>query len=90
MTYLALHPELESAARRTLRYVDNALLARRIRATTLVSVGLRDTVCPPSTVFAAFNAIDAEKDVVVLPYSGHTINTTHVERQLRHFTESFS
>ncbi len=57
VTYLGLHPELETAARRTLAYVDNALLASRITARTVVSVGLRDTITPPSTVFAAYNAI---------------------------------
>ena len=59
--FLAVHPELEATARRTLSYVDNAVLASRIRAKTLVSVGLRDPITPPSTVFAAYNAIDRAK-----------------------------
>jgi cephalosporin-C deacetylase len=82
VAYLAMHPELDEAARHTLRHVDNALLATRIRARTLVSVGLRDTICPPSTVFAAFNAVSAPKEIVVLPYSGHTTTAVHNERQL--------
>ena len=85
VAYLALHPELETAARRTLSYVDNALLASRIAAKTLVAVGLRDTITPPSTVFAAYNAISAPKEIVVLPYSGHEPPTSHVERQLADF-----
>jgi cephalosporin-C deacetylase len=85
VAYLAVHPELDEAARHTLRHVDNALLATRIRAPTLVSVGLRDTICPPSTVFAAFNAISAPKEIVVLPYSGHTTTAVHNERQLAAF-----
>ncbi len=85
VAYLAVHPELDEAARHTLRHVDNALLATRIRARTLVSVGLRDTICPPSTVFAAFNAISAPKEIVVLPYSGHTTTAAHNERQLAAF-----
>ena len=71
VTYLALHPELEDAVRRTLRHVDNAVLATRIRAKTLIAVGLRDTITPPSTVFAAFNAIEAPKEIAVYPYAGH-------------------
>lgn len=82
VSYLALHPELEDAVRATLRHVDNALLASRIRAHTLVGVGLRDTVTPPSTVFAAYNAIPASKEIAVYPYSGHALPTSHVERQL--------
>jgi cephalosporin-C deacetylase len=82
VSYLALHPELENAARDTLRHVDNALLTTRIRAHTLVAVGLRDTVTPPSTVFAAYNAIQSSKEIAVYPYSGHELPTSHVERQL--------
>jgi cephalosporin-C deacetylase len=85
VTYLSVHPELADAARLTLRHVDNALLARRIRARTLISVGLRDTITPPSTVFAAYNAIEAPKEIVVLPYSGHDGVTAQVERQLEDF-----
>jgi cephalosporin-C deacetylase len=82
VTYLGLHPELEAAALRTLSYVDNAVLASRITARTLVSAGLRDPITPPSTVFAAYNAIEAPKEIVVLPYSGHVVPTSHAERQL--------
>ena len=57
----------------------------RIRAHTLVSVGLRDTIAPPSTVFAAYNAIEASKEIVVYPYSGHWPPTSHAERQLADF-----
>jgi cephalosporin-C deacetylase len=82
VSYLALHPELDDAARDTLRHVDNALLATRIRAHTLVAVGLRDTVTPPSTVFAAYNAIPGSKEIAIYPYSGHDLPTRHAERQL--------
>ena len=88
VSFLALHPELEAAARNTLRHVDNALLATRIRARTLVSVGLRDTVTPPSTIFAAFNAITAPKDIDVLPFSGHEVPASVVERQLADFGDA--
>ncbi len=85
VAFLAVHAELEEQARATLRHVDNALLATRIRAKTLIAVALRDTICPPSTVFAAYNAITAEKRIVVLPYSGHTTTTAHAELLLDEF-----
>jgi cephalosporin-C deacetylase len=85
--FLAENGSLTDAALNTLRYVDCALLARRITAPTLVSVGLMDTTCPPSTVFAAYNAIDADKDIVVYPYSGHSVPHGHVEVQLRHLRQ---
>jgi cephalosporin-C deacetylase len=83
--YLAVHPALEPVVRRTVRHVDNALLATRIRAPTLVSVGRMDTICPPSTVFAAYNAIAAPKEIVVMPYGDHDVPTTQAERQLADF-----
>jgi cephalosporin-C deacetylase len=85
--FLAENGALADTALNTLRYVDNALLARRITAPTLVSVGLMDTTCPPSTVFAAYNAIDADKDILVYPYSGHSVPHGHIEIQLRHLRQ---
>jgi cephalosporin-C deacetylase len=90
VTYLAMHPELDEAARLTLRHVDNALLATRIRARTLIAVALRDTITPPSTVFAAYNAVSAPKELVVLPYADHSqVPTSHAERQLAAFATDF-
>ena len=83
--FLAVHPELEATARRTLSYIDNAVLASRISAKTLVSVGLRDAITPPSTVFAAYNAIEAPKEIAVFPYGEHEVPTVHAERQLAEF-----
>ena len=85
--FLAHHLELIPAALDTLRYVDCALLARRITARCLLSVGLMDTICPPSTVFAAYNEITAGKDISVHPFTGHVVPAAHVERQLRHFRD---
>ena len=88
--YLAVHPAHEADARRTLAYVDNAVLAPRVTARTLVSVGLRDPITPPSTIFAAYNALTAPKEIVVLPYSGHDPPTSHLERQLGEFGREFA
>jgi cephalosporin-C deacetylase len=82
--FLALHVDLVPVALNTLRYVDCALLARRITATCLMSVGLMDETCPPSTVFAAYNEITAPKDIAVHPFSNHDVPRSHVERQLDH------
>jgi cephalosporin-C deacetylase len=88
--YLALHPDQEDAVKNTLRHIDNALLATRIRAHTQVAVGLRDTITPPSTVFAAYNAIQGSKEIAVYPYSGHDLPTIHFQRQLADFTRRFA
>jgi cephalosporin-C deacetylase len=54
-----------------LGYIDNQHLAPRIRGEVLMATGLMDTICPPSTQFAAFNKITAPKDVILYPDFGH-------------------
>jgi cephalosporin-C deacetylase len=87
--FLSQNVDLIPQALETLRYVDCALLARRITASCLLSVGLMDIICPPSTVFAAYNEITADKDIAVYPFSDHSVPRAHTERQLRHLREKF-
>jgi len=54
-----------------LGYIDNQHLAPRIRAEVLMAVGLMDPICPPSTQFAAYNKIRAEKRLLIYPDYGH-------------------
>ena len=54
-----------------LGYIDCQHLAPRIKAETLMFTGLMDTICLPSSQFAAFNKITAKKDVVIYPDFGH-------------------
>jgi cephalosporin-C deacetylase len=85
--FLAWHDDLVPAALNTLRYVDCAFLARRITAECLFSVGLMDDVCPPSTVFAAYNEITAAKQIAVYRFGVHTPPQSHGERRLSHLRE---
>ena len=54
-----------------LGYIDVQHLARRIEGRVMMTVGLMDTVCPPSTQFAAYNKIRADKELRVYPDFGH-------------------
>ncbi len=63
--------EREEAIFTRLGYIDNKNLAHRIRARVLMFTGLMDTICPPSTQFAAYNHITAPKDVKIYPDFGH-------------------
>jgi len=54
-----------------LGYIDVQHLAPRIRAEILIAVGLRDTICPPSTQFAAYNKIPSAKSMILYPDFGH-------------------
>jgi len=55
----------------TLAYFDGMNFATRATAKSLFSVGLMDEICPPSTVFAAYNYWAGEKEIKVYPYNGH-------------------
>lgn len=54
-----------------LGYIDVQHLAPRIQAEVQMAVGLMDTVCPPSTQFAAYNKIQSEKSLRVYPDFRH-------------------
>jgi cephalosporin-C deacetylase len=55
----------------TLSYFDGVNFSARAKARSLFSTGLMDQVCPPSTVYAAYNHWTGEKDIKVYPYNGH-------------------
>jgi cephalosporin-C deacetylase len=56
----------------TLSYFDGLNFAARASAPALFSVGLMDTVCPPSTVFAAFHHWAADrKEIAAWEFNGH-------------------
>ena len=63
-----------------LGYIDVQYLAPRIRAEVLMGVGLMDTVCPPSTQFAAYNKIPSEKSLAIYPDYGHELLPGHMDR----------
>ncbi len=69
--YLAAHRDHEETAFATLAYFDGAILARRATAPALFSVALMDETCPPSTVYAAYNAYAGPKEIVTYPYNDH-------------------
>ncbi len=61
----------EDAVFNALGYIDVHHLAPRSRAEVLWFTGLMDTVCPPSTQFAAYNGIASKKSMEVYPDFGH-------------------
>ncbi|MFJ6194759.1 acetylxylan esterase [Micromonospora sp. NPDC092111] len=90
--YLAVHREAEEAVRRTLSYVDGVTFARRATAPAHFGIGLRDTVCPASTGFAAHNQYGAAngraeppvRELHAYPFNGHEGGEAlHSGRQLR-------
>jgi cephalosporin-C deacetylase len=81
--YLRRWPEREEQVWRTLSYFDNLNLADRIRCPVLMDVGLKDDICPPSSVFAVYNRIPAPKELKVFPYHNHEVVEALWEDKLR-------
>jgi cephalosporin-C deacetylase len=63
--------ERENEVFSKLGYIDNQHLAPRIEAEVMMAVGLMDTICPPSTQFAAYNRIRSSKSLLIYPDFGH-------------------
>jgi cephalosporin-C deacetylase len=69
--YLKTHRDHVERALATLSYFDTANLARTANAPALFSVGLMDDICPPSTVYAAFNHYRGPKEMREYPFNDH-------------------
>ena len=53
------------------RYFDGMNFATRTKAEAILSVGFIDTVCPPTSVYAAYNNLTGKKQMVIRPLMGH-------------------
>jgi cephalosporin-C deacetylase len=69
--YCKTHQDQVEEVFRTLSYFDNVNLVTRAQAPALISAGLMDMICPPSTIFAAYNYYAGEKEMCVYPYNEH-------------------
>ncbi|WNS46498.1 acetylxylan esterase [Paenibacillus sp. MMS20-IR301] len=70
-----------------LGYIDLQHLAERIEGEVLFFTGLMDTICPPSTQFAAYNKMVAPKDLVVYPDFGHEYLPGCADRAMQFFLQ---
>jgi cephalosporin-C deacetylase len=85
--FIKAFPRLYDQAIRTLSYFDCLNLAPWIRCKTVISNGLCDEICPPSTVSAVFNHINAEKQMEIYPFHKHELPYEHFELKYRLLTE---
>lgn len=69
--YWKVYPQHVEESFHTLSYFDCLNLASLVTCRVLLSIGLLDTLCPPSTGFAVYNHLTCEKEVKVYPYNGH-------------------
>ncbi|SHN53721.1 acetylxylan esterase [Desulfitobacterium chlororespirans] len=90
--YFQLHdPEHQQEEKvfTTLDYFDGVHFAPWLGKETacLVSMGLKDTVCTPATVYSLYKAICGEKKLLVYPEYGHESPDGFVDRQIEFFAK---
>jgi cephalosporin-C deacetylase len=71
MQFCKIHRDKVDRVFRTLSYFDGVNFAARARARALFSVGLMDTICPPRTVFAAYNHYAGPKEIRIWEFNNH-------------------
>ena len=64
------------------RYYDGVNFAARAKVPGFFTVGFIDTTCPPSSVYAAYNAVKTSKDIHFDVDAGHT-NTPAANRAMK-------
>jgi cephalosporin-C deacetylase len=69
--YLHTHRDRVDQVFSVLSYFDGVSMAARATASALFSVALRDDICPPSTVFAAYNAYAGPKEIEIYDFNQH-------------------
>lgn len=69
--YLSIHRDKEEAVFNTLDYFDGMNFAARSTIPALYSTALMDLTCPPSTVFATYNHLNAPKAIKVYRFNEH-------------------
>jgi cephalosporin-C deacetylase len=71
VNYCKVHRDNIETVFDTLAYFDGVNFATRAHARALFSVALMDEICPPSTVYAAYNHYTGPKEIRVWPYNHH-------------------
>ena len=69
--YCKAHRDKIEQVFNTLAYFDGVNFAPRAQAPALFSTGLMDDICPPSTVYAAYNYYTGPKQMRIYEYNNH-------------------
>jgi cephalosporin-C deacetylase len=79
--FLMVHRDKVANVYRTLSYFDGVNFARQTQAPALFSVAMMDDVCPPSTVYGAFNVYAGSKSIETYAFNNHEGGGTVQERR---------
>ena len=88
--YLRIRRDDVATVFSTLAYFDVTNFASRATAPALIGVALMDEVCPPSTVYAAYNRYAGPKSISVWQFNGHEGGEAfEIPEQLAFFAATF-
>ncbi|MBP3965974.1 acetylxylan esterase [Paenibacillus sp. DLE-14] len=87
--HLKRYPDQLEPVLRTLAHYDMLNLASRIKVPVLMSVGWKDGVCLPETIYAVYNRITSEKAIFDYPFSGHEIGEYHNRERILFLQKQF-
>ena len=82
-SFVMTYPEHLQEVMRTLSYFDILNLTDRLTKPIFMSVGLKDPICQPETVFAVYNRITSPKEMHVYPFNGHHTSGDHFGKIIR-------
>lgn len=86
--FLDKHPEYTEQVFTTLSYFDNLNLVEQIDCRVRVSVGLKDPICTPKSIFGVYNHIQAPKSIEVYPFAKHNVsNVEHVDKTIKYMND---
>lgn len=83
--YLRIHRDQVKQVFKTLSYFDGVNFAARANCPALFSVGLMDDICPPSTVYAAYNHYAGPKEIRVWEFNRHEGGESFHDLEKTHF-----
>jgi len=69
--FIAQHKSKKKSLKKNLSYVDALNFSDNISCPVLSTVGFKDTIAPPESVFALFNHFQCNKTMEVYPDQGH-------------------
>ncbi len=73
----------------TARYYDGVNFARLLKNPVVFSFGFNDKTCGPTTSFAAYNVLTANKDCLLAPNTGHWVFQEQQDYFLRFIMKQF-
>lgn len=64
---------------KTAAYYDVVNFSKMLEIPVFMGLGYNDEVCPPTTMFAAYNSIQSPKEMQIIPIMGHWTHEDHAK-----------